>query len=307
MARHARQHHRRRPRRCAAEVHRRGPRGGREGLTRIDDAFTDVRAARAAGRAPSRGVLAPFVVAGRPSLAALPDMLVAMERAGAGIVEIGIPFSDPIADGPVIAGAMHKALLDGVTPHTALEAIGAARDRVKMGLVAMVSVSIVQRLGAAAFCRECAAAGLDGVIFPDAPLEEAPRFTEPAREAGLDAVLLVAPSSPPERAAEIASMCSGFVYMLARAGLTGEREGAPDAAALRERVHAARAASGLPVACGFGISRPEHVRAILRQADADAAIVGSALVRRIEDGIGRGEDGAHAASAFVAELAAGLD
>lgn len=275
-------------------------------MSRVDDAFRAVREARSRAERPARGVLMPFVCAGRPSLGALPDLLCALEDAGAGVVEVGIPFSDPIADGPIIAGAMDKALRDGVTPGKVFDAIAAARARTKLALVAMVSVSIVHRIGADTFAHQCAEAGFDGVIYPDAPLDESDVYAAPARAAGLCVSLLIAPTTPRDRSERIAKASSGFVYMLARAGLTGERADGPDAAALKERVADVRRASGLPVACGFGISTAEHVRAVVHGADADAAIVGSALVRRIEAVATRGADAVDEARRFVGELALGL-
>lgn len=253
-------------------------------------------------RAEGRRALMPFICGGRPTLASTGAMLGALERAGASIVEIGVPFSDPIADGPVIAAAMHTALVEGVTPAGVFEAVAEARGSVNLGLVAMASVSLVQRgEGVRAFCARAAEAGFDGFIFPDAPLEEADELVEVAGEAGLTASLLVAPTTPPARAAAIAAKCSGFVYLLARAGITGERDDAPD---VERAVAGIRSATDLPIAVGFGISSPEHVAAVVRHADA--AIVGSALVRRIESAVSSGTDPVEEAERFVAELALGL-
>lgn len=263
-------------------------------MSRIDAIFQDMRSRGAKG-------LMPFIVAGRPSLGRLDETLVALEDAGACIVEIGFPFSDPIADGPVIAAAMHEALESGVTTRGVLEAVGAARASTGLGLVAMVSVSIVYRMGIERFVEEAKAAGFDGFIFPDATIDEAPPLIDPVRRAGLSASLLVSPTTPPQRAARIAAACTGFVYMLARVGITGEREEAPDIAA---HVEAVRSATTLPLACGFGISRSEHVQSVLEHVDA--AIVGSALVRRIETAIEADEDPVAAARTFIRDLARGL-
>lgn len=259
-------------------------------VNRIDAIFRDLRRA-------NRRALMPFVCAGYPGPGGLGDTLRAIEGAGASIVEIGIPFSDPIADGPVIAAAMHQALLAGCTPERVFEEVRGVRDTLSIGLVAMVSVSLVYRTGDA-FLRRAAEAGFDGVILPDVPLEEAPPYLQAAKDAGLTATLLVAPTTPPDRAARIAQACTGFVYMLARTGITGERDDAPEIA---DRVTALRQVTQLPIACGFGISTPEHVRAVVR--DADAAIVGSAMVRRM----GEASRNAPAAAAeLVANLCTGL-
>ncbi|MEO0484250.1 MAG: tryptophan synthase subunit alpha, partial [Planctomycetota bacterium] len=222
-------------------------------------------------RAAGTRALMPFVCAGRPSLESLGDLLVALEEAGASIVEIGIPFSDPIADGPVIASAMHEALVAGVTPEGVFEAVAAARDRVKLGLVAMVSVSLVQRAGGpGAFVERAAEAGFDGFIFPDAPLEESDELVAAADAHGLTCSLLVSPSTPPERARAIAERCSGFVYLLARSGITGERSEAPEVEA---PVQAIREVAQTPIAVGFGISTAEHVRSVVAHADAEQILL----------------------------------
>ncbi|MEL7473842.1 MAG: tryptophan synthase subunit alpha [Planctomycetota bacterium] len=249
-----------------------------------------------------RKALMPFVCGGRPTIDALPDLLVALERGGASIVEIGVPFSDPIADGPVIAAAMHEALEDGVTPEQIFAQVAAARDRVEMGLVAMVSISLVHRGGGPeAFTKRAAEAGFDGFIFPDAPMEESEALIQASADVGLTASLLVAPTTPTDRAAEIAARCTGFVYLLARSGITGERADAPDVASAVARL---RESATTPVAVGFGISTSDHVCAVVEHADA--AIVGSALVRRMEDAHRAGKDACAAAEAFVRELAGGL-
>jgi tryptophan synthase alpha chain len=244
----------------------------------------------------------PFICGGHPAPDATPTLLRALQDAGAAVAEIGFPFSDPIADGPVIATAMHAALERGATPAAVFRQVESARASLTMGLVAMVSVSIVYRTGGAEpFARRAAEAGFDGVIYPDAPLEESAELLGAAKAHGLTATLLVAPTTPPDRAQAIARACAGFVYLLARTGITGERGEAPDVA---RRVTALRQWTDLPIACGFGISTPDHVRAVV--AHADAAIVGSALVKRIDAAVQRAEDPAAAAASFVGELVRAL-
>jgi tryptophan synthase alpha chain len=253
-------------------------------------------------RRDQRKGLMPFICGGYPSLDSTAACLYALDRAGASVIEIGIPFSDPIADGPVIAAAMHDALAAGATPARVFEQVAAARPALKAGLVAMCSVSIVHRMGGpAGFARQAAQAGFDGLIIPDVPLEESGEIRAAAAATGLVCSLLIAPTTPPDRMAAIARASTGFVYLLARTGITGERDDAPR---IDAPVRTIRAATDLPIACGFGISRPDHVRAVVRQADA--AIVGSALVRRIADAAKQGKDPASAAEAFTRELAAGL-
>lgn len=247
----------------------------------------------------------PFICGGYPTLDSTTAVLPALERAGASIVEIGIPFSDPIADGPVIAAAMHTALASGATPLEVFSQVAAARPHTDLGLVAMCSVSIIYRLGAGGdpspFCRRAAEAGFDGLIVPDVPLEESEPIRKAAAAAGLTCSLLVAPTTPPERAAAIARASTGFVYLLARSGITGERADAPEIGPI---VATLRRSTDLPIACGFGISRPDHVAAVTRHADA--AIVGTALVRRMGEAAAAGRDSVAEAEAFTRELEAGL-
>lgn len=264
-------------------------------MGRIDEIFTRARDERSK-------LLMPFVCAGSPTPGSLGPLLSVMQRAGAGVVEVGFPFSDPIADGPAIASAMHAALEGGCTPTGVLDEVASVRDQLSIGLVAMVSVSIVMAMGGAeAFSRRARDAGFDGLIVPDCPLEESGELIEATSATGLSLSLLVAPTTPHDRAAEIARVCSGFVYMLARSGITGERDEAPD---IGPRIERLRACADLPLACGFGISTPEHVRAVVQHADA--AIVGSALVRRLRDAHERGDDAIGAGESFVRELAGGL-
>lgn len=266
-------------------------------MARIDDIF-------AQARAEGRKLLMPFVVGGFPGPGSIGGVLQSLAAAGAAIVEIGIPFSDPIADGPVIAQAMHRALEQGMTPDRVFEEVANVRPNLSIGLVAMVSVSIVYRMGGPeGFARQAASAGFDGLIVPDAPLEESDGLRSAASKAGLTLSLLVSPTTPPARAERIAAASTGFVYLLARTGITGERSTAPEVAS---RVARLREATRLPIACGFGISTPEHVRAVVREGGADAAIVGSAVVRRMAGAVEARRDAAEEAGALTRELASGL-
>ncbi len=270
---------------------------------RIDRIFADLRA-------NARKGLMPFVCGGHPQPGATALILPSLERAGASIVEIGIPFSDPIADGPVIAAAMHRALAKGATPGNVFEEVASIREWLKIGLVAMVSVSIAYRMsgngGPHRFVQMLASAGFDGVIYPDLPIDEAESLLGATRDAGLTASLLVAPTTPAKRAEQIAKASSGFLYVLARTGVTGEQALLPNVTATIARL---RQVTELPLAVGFGISTAEQVRAVVRPGDkdgADAAIVGSALVRRLGEAGERGTDPAGVAEEFVGELARGL-
>lgn len=268
----------------------------------------------------------PFVCGGFPLPGMTGQILSALERGGASIAEVGIPFSDPIADGPIIAAAMHTALGKGATPRSVFDEVRAFRDSTMsetdgirdelakqmlgaagpgLGLVAMVSMSIVHRIagggGPRGFCEEARKAGFDGLIVPDAPLEESAALGGAARDAGLTLSLLVSPTTPPQRAERIVRACTGFVYLLARAGITGEQQSAPD---IGPRVAALRKMTDLPIACGFGISTAEHVRAVA--AHADAAIVGSALVRRMGEAHASGRSAVTEAETVTRDLCRGL-
>lgn len=264
-------------------------------MNRVEQIFTTLRQER-------KRALMPFICGGHPHPGATAQILPALQAAGASIVEVGIPFSDPIADGPVIAAAMHVALQRGSTPRSVLDEVRSVRDRLSIGLVAMVSVSIVHRMGGPAeFVAKAADAGFDGFIFPDAPLEESGVLLSTCRERGVAASLLISPSTPFSRAKEIVAVSSGFVYLLARAGITGERAEAPEIAG---RVNKLREVTELPIAVGFGISNAAHVQSVTESADA--AIVGSALVRRMSEADAAGRDPVAEASSFVGELFQGL-
>lgn len=246
--------------------------------------------------AEGRPALMPFLTAGDPDPATTVSLLRALPIAGADIIELGVPFSDPIADGPVIAESMHRALLRGVTPESALACVGEARSSAPV--LAMVSVSIVERVGVHPFIAMARAAGLDGLIVPDAgPDFWTDALLYEADAAGLAIVELIAPTTPIDRVRRIVLRARSFVYLLARAGITGEQRDAPDIA---RRVEAIRAIAPVRIAVGFGISNADHVRAV--GAHADGAIVGSALVRRLVDGQAAGEDPVRVAADFVAAL-----
>ncbi len=264
-------------------------------MNRIDAAFKK-------SKESGRGALLPFVCAGSPELDSLPQLLIALQSAGASIVEIGFPYSDPVADGPVIAAAMHDAIDRGITPEMIFEQVSSVRDQLELGIVAMVSVSIVIATGGPEqFAKRAREAGLDGCIFPDAPLEESQRLIRACKDHGLTTTLLISPTTPIERAKEIARSCTGFVYLLSRAGITGEQSDGPSDIA--ERVRVIRSVTGTPIACGFGISTPDHVAKVLRHADG--AIVGSALVRRILEASAHAKTPEQECEEFVTELAVG--
>lgn len=228
-------------------------------------------------RAAGRGSLMPFVTAGAPSLEATVASVGALDRLGVAAIEIGFPFSDPIADGPVIAASMDRALRAGTTVAGTMDAIRVARSGVHCGLIAMVSMSIVHRHGGPTFVAQAHEAGFDALIVPDMDVDAADGILDAVDRLGMGLALLVAPTSSTGRIRAITSRCRGFVYALARAGLTGSGDAPPD---VEGTVAAIRAQSSLPIAVGFGIATAEHVSLVVRHADA--AIVGSALVRAMD-------------------------
>ena len=219
----------------------------------------------------------PFVVAGHPFPGSLTTICRSLQTAGADAIEIGIPFSDPIADGPVIAAAMHRSLAEGTSVHGILDEVAAMRSEVGIPLLAMVTISIVDRLGGVAFLDRLAKAGFDGVILPDADVAEISPLFERADELDLAFTSLVAPDTKPERVEQIAKHAREFMYILARGGITGARTDAPE---LEDRVKELSGITSLPLVAGFGISTAAHVATVLKHAQG--AIVGSALVSALD-------------------------
>lgn len=230
------------------------------------------------------GGLLPYITAGYPDLGVTRELLLLLERLRVAAVEVGFPYSDSIADGPTIANSYQLALQEHLRVDDVFACVAEVRRGAAVPLVAMVSFSIVHRRGVDSFCRHAREAGFDGLIIPDLSLEEAPDVSRIADAAGLDLVMLVAPTSSPARRERIARLSRGFVYYLSVAGVTGERAALP--ADLARNVELLRACSALPICVGFGISRPAQVRAVCEVADG--AIVGSALVRRIGDAVRAG-------------------
>jgi tryptophan synthase alpha chain len=223
--------------------------------------------------------LMPFVPAGYPNLETTAACILALQEAGASLIEVGFPFSDPIADGPTIQEAFTYALERGVRIGQVIETIRSIHDRVRIPLVAMLSYSIVYRYGLDRFVRELRDAGFSGLILPDLPPPEAQNVCEKVRAGGLDTVLLVAPTTSRERRIEIARLCSGFVYYLSVSGITGERDRLPDD--VSTNVRELKTNTDVPVCVGFGIHRAQQVDQL--RGIADGAIVGTAFVRRMKE------------------------
>ena len=263
-------------------------------MSRLDETFAALR------RRGERALLAYFT-AGDPSLAETRRLVAAAARGGADVVELGVPFSDPLADGPVIQRAGARALAAGTTLPRVLETVATLRADVGVPLALFTYYNPLLAFGLKAFARTAADAGVDGVLVVDLPPEEADPLAAEARAAGLDLVHLVAPTSTPARVRLIARRSRGFIYVVSLTGVTGERHELPPG--LGAQIRTLRLVTTKPVCVGFGIARPDQVRAVGRLADG--VIVGSALVRLVEERAGSPTLAADV-ERFVAELKAPL-
>jgi tryptophan synthase alpha chain len=266
-------------------------------MSTIDDLFTRLRREK-------RKALMPFVTAGDPDLAFTALVLKELVARGCHLCEVGIPYSDPIADGPVIQASYTRALAHKIKLADILATLGELAPRLAAPLVTMVSYAIVYRHGAERYVGDVASRGLTGLIVPDLPVEESSALAKTCRDRGVSLVQLVTPTTPRERQLRIASTSTGFLYYVSVAGITGERtELPPD---LVDNVGWLRSQTPLPICIGFGISRPEHVK--LLAPVADGLIVGSAIVRRIATPADRPREAVLSdVGTYVAELLAALE
>jgi len=251
-------------------------------------------------RAEGRGALIVYVTAGDPDLETTREVVLAAERGGADAVELGIPFSDPLADGPVIQAASFRALQGGTTVRGVLRCLAEIRERSQLPIAFMSCINPLLHMGLDEFAAAAGAAGGDGVLVTDLPPSESSEWVRIAAQHHLETIFLVAPSSTEARIESAVELTTGFVYCVARPGVTGTRDELPaDLAALVQRI---RARTDKPIAVGFGVSQPEHVRQVC--AVADGAVVGSAVVRVVAEGDPQGAR--DRVERFVAELAAGV-
>jgi tryptophan synthase alpha chain len=240
--------------------------------SRIAEAFARIRAERRPG-------LVTYTTAGDPDLARSGEVILALDRGGADVIEVGVPFSDPLADGPVIQRATERALAAGGSLRSTLELIKTIRPRVDAPIVVFSYANPLLRIGLERFAAAAASAGVDGVLALDLPIEEADEFRETLAAAGLDTIFLLSPTTTDERIRKAADLARGFLYGISRLGVTGARSRVSSSAeTLVKRI---RAHTALPIAIGFGISRPEHVAEVATYADA--AVVGSALVALVAE------------------------
>ncbi|MFW6125005.1 MAG: tryptophan synthase subunit alpha [Pirellulales bacterium] len=243
-------------------------------MSAVDQLFTDLRN-------KGRKALMPFITAGDPDLHFTADLLRTLVDAGAHICELGIPYSDPIADGPVIQASYTRALAGRLRLADILEMLGDVSPGLRAPLVTMVSYAIVYRHGVEQYVGDAKAAGAAGAIVPDLPADEADQLVAVCRREDFSLIQLITPTTPRDRARRIIERTTGFLYYVSVAGITGERRELPPE--LAENVAWLHEQTDLPICIGFGISRPEHVKALTPVADG--LIVGSAIVRRIAQGM----------------------
>ena len=241
--------------------------------------LTNTSRLESALRAKNDLKLVPYIMAGHPTAKKSIEVGKKLAASGVAAIEIGIPHSDPLADGPVIQRAGQVALENGMTVTGALE-VAAAVAKEGVPVVLMTYINPVLSHDPRRFAAEAAQAGVSGVIVPDLPIEEAEPVAAWLRSASLDTIFMVAPTTPPERISAIASHSTGFVYCVTLTGITGARKEMPEG--MKELLHQVRERTQLPVAAGFGISKPEHMK--LLRGSADAAVVGSAVVDDIDHG-----------------------
>lgn len=257
-----------------------------------------IESALDAPRRSGRTGLIPFLMAGDPSLEETAGLVTALARAGAEVVELGVPFSDPVADGPAIQRASERALQQGVDLGRVLETVEVIRAETQVPLLLFGYLNPILAFGPERFADKAAGCGVDGVLIVDLPVDEGEDLRAMLRRSALDTIQLVAPTSGPVRTRLLAAESRGFVYCIARTGVTGTRaELSPD---MQATVACLRQTTSLPIAVGFGISRPEHVRVV--GSVADAAVVGSALVETIAATLGPPEARTAAAEGFLRSL-----
>lgn len=241
-------------------------------MSRIENKFKEVLGRR--GKA-----FIPYVMAGHPNLQRTKELVAILEECGADIIELGVPFSDPLADGPTIQKAAQLALSQGVTLRKVIEFVGMLRKSTQIPIVLMTYYNLIFRYGEEMFVRDASAAGVDGIIVPDLPPDEAGSMLSFSRHKGFDVIFLLAPTSTGERIKKVAKASQGFIYYVSMTGITGSKLSVD--ASIGSHIADIRQISRKPVAVGFGISTPEEAEGIAKIADG--VIIGSAIVKRVED------------------------
>jgi len=232
-------------------------------------------------RAQQKCALIPFITAGDPDLNTTAAALKTLDSNGADIIELGVPYSDPLADGPTIQAAATRALANGVTLDRVLDLVREVSPEIQAPIVLFTYYNPILHRGVETFVQQVAAAGVKGLVVPDLPLEEAQALIDLTEQYGLELILLIAPTSPTERITAIAQKSRGFIYLVSVTGVTGARTTIADR--VQDIIQDIRKITDKPIGVGFGISTPEHAKQ-MRDWGADAAIVGSAVVKRLADG-----------------------
>ena len=239
-------------------------------MTAIDELFARLKS-------ENKTAFMPFVTAGDPDLNFTAELLIELDKAGCSLVELGFPYSDPIADGPVIQESYTRALAAGVTVEKIFEAVGQASSQITMPIVSMVSFALIFRFGTEKFIESAKAAGICGAIVPDLPIDESVPFAKLCRENDFNLVQLITPTTPDDRAIQIAQTSTGFIYYVSVSGITGVRNELPPE--LADRLAWLRQQTSTPICVGFGISSPDQASGL--RENADGIIVGSAIIKRI--------------------------
>lgn len=240
----------------------------------------------------------PFLTAGDPDLETTRQLIMAAEEAGADMIELGFPFSDPVADGATIQASYSRVLAKGQKTEDVFRLVESVREESDIPIVAMISYSLVYRMGPERFLERASGAGLDGATIPDLPLEEMEGLQNRAGDKDFDLVCFVTPSTDQQRRARVVELARGFIYYIAVRGITGERAELPRD--LKDNLRDLKEMTEVPVAVGFGISEPSQARVVAREADG--VIVGSAIVRRIEDARRTDRDPVEIAQAFIRDM-----
>lgn len=264
-------------------------------MSRLDSLFTQLRSVK-------RSALIPFLTAGDPDIETTRKLVLELEKRGADIIELGVPFSDPLADGPTIEASSKRALDGGIRIKTILQLVKSLRKETQIPLVLMSYYNPIYQYGLEEFSKDAAGVGVDGVIISDLPPEEAADWKKAASGVGLDTIFLAAPTSTEERIKTIIASSSGFIYYVSVTGVTGARTALPSG--ILSSLKRIKQKSKKPVAVGFGISTPEQARKLSQRADG--IIVGSALVRIIEENTGK-PTLISAAGNFIASLKKAID
>jgi tryptophan synthase alpha chain len=243
-------------------------------MTSVSECFKNLREA-------GNCALVPFITAGDPDLVTTAQALRLLDREGADLIELGVPYADPLADGPVIQAAATRALQRGVVLEDVLQIVREVKGEIKAPIILFTYYNPIFYRGVESFLQQIAAAGVKGLVVPDLPLEESGSLMQLATEVGIEVVLLVAPTSPPERIKAIAAKSQGFIYLVSVTGVTGMRGEIQDR--VQDLLSGLRSVTDKPIGVGFGISSPEQAQRV-KGWGADAVIVGSAFVKRLEQG-----------------------